>query len=226
MNLDLAEQAIVEAVYAEVKEHFTQVHDLAHGWDHIERVYKLARYIGEREVRREPCDLFVVEMAVLMHDLGRAAPHDVGGHHADLSVSMARDVMQHHTLAEERQQAIEHAIIAHSFSRKVEPQTLEAKIVRDADRLDGLGAIGVMRWAVTGAVRHGREGETVAYHPTDPFGQRHELDDKRYMLDHFYKKLLQLMETMQTETGRALAWRRTQFMEQYLDEFRKELELF
>ncbi|HEY4384005.1 MAG TPA: hypothetical protein VGN34_05955, partial [Ktedonobacteraceae bacterium] len=119
------------------------------------------------------------------------------------------------------QEAILHAIIAHSFSRGVEPQTIEAKIVRDADRLDGLGAIGILRWAVTGAVR--RTPETRSYHPTDPFGSNHTLQDQRYMLDHFYSKLLKLSATMLTETGRKLAKQRTDFMRSYLEQLRQEL---
>jgi uncharacterized protein len=78
-----------------------------------------------------------------------------------------------------------------------------------------------MRWAVTGTVR--RTPETRSYHPTDPFATTHQPDDARYMLDHFFKKLLRLEDTMMTETGRALAQRRTAFMRVYLDEFRQEL---
>ncbi len=114
-----------------------------------------------------------------------------------------------------------HAIVAHSFSKGIEPRTLEARVVRDADRLDGLGAIGVLRWAITGALR--RTPTTRSYHPEDPFAERHTLDDSRYMLDHFYSKLLKLVDTMSTESGRRLARERTDFMRVYLDEFRREL---
>jgi uncharacterized protein len=96
-------------------------------------------------------------------------------------------------------------------------------VVRDADRLDGLGAIGVMRWAVTGSRR--ATPETRPYHPTDPFAVAHEPDDRRYLLDHFYTKLLRLGETMGTATGRTLAEERLRFMQVYLDEFRRELAL-
>jgi len=105
----------------------------------------------------------------------------------------------------------------------IEPRTLEAKIVRDADRLDSLGAIGILRWAITGTIR--RTNDTQTYHPDDPFAERHTLDDRRYMLDHFFTKLLKLNNTMSTQTGRALAEQRTAFMHTYLNEFRRELEL-
>jgi uncharacterized protein len=129
--------------------------------------------------------------------------------------------LERYRVPDTQREAIQHAIIAHSFSKGVEPRTLEARVVRDADRLDGLGAIGILRWAITGAVR--RSSSTRSYHPTDPFGDEHKLDDTHYLLDHFYTKLLKLVETMATRTGRELAQRRTDFMRQYLDEFRQEL---
>ena len=210
---------VLATVYTEVEQRFTGIDDLAHGWEHVGRVYTLALAIAEQEHG----DHFIVGMAALMHDLGRTAPPTETTHHADLSVSLATALMQVHQVPQAQQEAILHAIIAHSFSRGVEPHTLEARIVRDADRLDGLGAIGILRWAITGAVR--RTPETRSYHPQDPFGQQHTLDDQHYMLDHFYSKLLTLEETMLTETGRSLARQRTAFMHTYLHEFKRELEL-
>jgi uncharacterized protein len=115
-----------------------------------------------------------------------------------------------------------HAIIVHSFSRGIPPRTLEARIVRDADRLDSLGAIGILRWAITGTLR--RSPQTKTHHPTDPFAEHHSPDDRSYMLDHFFTKLLKLGDTMTTKTGQTLAQQRLAFMESYLDELRKELE--
>lgn len=209
---------VLATVYTEVEQRFTGIDDLAHGWEHVSRVYTLALALAEREHGNR----FIVGMAALLHDLGRAAPPTVTQHHADLSVSLATTLMQSHSVPQEQQDAILHVIIAHSFSRGIEPQTLEARIVRDADRLDGLGAIGILRWAVTGAVR--RTPETRSYDPQDPFGQQHTLDDSHYMLDHFFSKLLKLEGTMLTETGRSLAQQRTAFMHTYLHEFKRELE--
>ncbi len=210
---------VLATVHREVEQRFTGIDDLAHGWEHVSRVYTLALALAERE----RADRFIVGMAALLHDLGRTAPSTETMHHADLSVSLATTLMQVQQVPQAQQDAILHAIIAHSFSRGVEPHTLEARIVRDADRLDGLGAIGILRWAITGAVR--RTPETRSYHPQDPLGQQHTLDDQHYMLDHFYSKLLTLEETMLTETGRSLARQRTAFMRTYLHEFKRELEL-
>ncbi len=218
-NTTFDKSRVLADVYAEVERRFTGIDDLAHGWEHVGRVYKLALHIAEREQG----DRFIVGMAALMHDLGRAAPPGATQHHADLSVTLATALMHDYNVPASQQEAILHAIIAHSFSRGVEPRTQEARIVRDADRLDGLGAIGVLRWAITGTIRHAPE--TLSYHPQDPFGQQHTLDDSHYMLDHFYSKLLRLEDTMLTETGRALAQERTAFLHSYLAEFKRELDV-
>ena len=204
-------------IYSEVQQRFIAIDDPAHGWEHVSRVYTLALLIAEREAGNR----FLVGMAALLHDLGRTVPRTETVHHADLSVSLATTLMEAHSIPQAQQGAILHAIIAHSFSRNVQPQTLEARIVRDADRLDGLGAIGILRWAITATVRH----TPYAYHPQDPFAEGHTLDDRQYMLDHFFSKLLKLEETMLTETGRSLARQRTAFMHTYLHEFKRELEI-
>lgn len=207
---------LLSDVSREVQARFAGLDDLAHGWEHIERVYSLALSIA----RLEQADLFIVGMAALLHDLGRLS-HEHDLHHADLSILGARTLLANYSIDAGTQEVIFHAILAHSFSRGVEPQTLEARVVRDADRLDGLGAIGILRWAITGTIR--RSPETLSYHPDDPFAEQHTPDDRRYMLDHFYTKLLKLAESMSTRTGRRLAEERTAFMRLYLDELRKEL---
>lgn len=214
---------ILADISREVQQRFATLDDPAHGWEHVQRVYRLALQIA----KEEGADTFIVGVAALLHDLGRAAPTQKADasshHHADLSVDMAREMLSAYRISSETQKAICHAIVAHSFSRGIEPLTLEARVVRDADRLDGLGAIGILRWAITGAIR--RTPTTKSYHPTDPFAEQHTPDDANYMLDHFFSKLLKLQDTMATETGRSLAQQRTEFMQAYLEEFRRELEV-
>lgn len=234
MEPDFLQTQILAQIALEAEQLFARIDDLAHGWEHVSRVYVLALHIAERE----GADRFIVGAAALLHDLGRADPIEeqpLGGasasapHHADLSVTLARSLLAAHRVPLETQQAIAHVIEAHSFSRGIEPRTLEARVVRDADRLDSLGAIGVLRWAITGAVLRSRIASAEAratvktYHPSDPFAENHAPDDHTYMLDHFYSKLLKLNSTLLTETGRALGKGRTAFMYQYLDELRAEL---
>jgi len=212
------ESQILLDTYAEVQRRFAHFNDPAHGWEHVERVYKLALHIAEQE----GADPFIVGMAALMHDLGRISNGDSIKHHADLSEIAAAEILAIHQVALETQEAILHAIAAHSFSRNIEARTLEARVVRDADRLDSLGAIGMLRWAITATIRC--TPQTRTYHPSDPFAEQHEPDDSRYMLDHFFTKLLKIGDSMTTETGHGIARRRTNFMLAYLDELRSELD--
>jgi uncharacterized protein len=218
MEMNDVELQVLSKVSKEMQQRYIGFDDPAHGWEHIKRVYRLALHVAEKE----NADAFIVGMAALMHDIGHLSS-DTSLHHADLSMSMAGELLVAYDISAETREAILHAITAHSFSLGIEPRTLEAKVVRDADRLDSLGAIGILRWAITGTVR--RTGETQTYHPDDPFAEWHTLDDRRYMLDHFFTKLLKLDGTMATRTGRVLAQERIAFMRTYLDEFRKELEL-
>ena len=212
-----SEANIVTNIYEEVERRFSTMDDLAHGWEHVYRVYKLALSIAEQE----GADPFIVALAALMHDLGRSVKTNKEVHHADVSATLAKELLAEQDVPLATQEAILHAIAAHSFSRGIEARTIEARVVRDADRLDSLGATGILRWAITGTLR--RTPQTRSYHPADPFAEHHEPDDHRYMLDHFYSKLLKLGDTMATETGRALAQRRTAFMHHYLNELKKEL---
>jgi len=217
MEAKTFESQVLSKVYEDIQQRYVGFDDPAHGWEHIQRVYRLALYIAERE----SADSFIVGMAALLHDIGHLSTAKTQ-HHADLSRSMASELLTAYNVPADTQEAILHAIAAHSFSLGIEPRTLEAKVVRDADRLDSLGAIGILRWAVTGAVR--RTSDTQSYHLDDPFAEWHTLDDRRYMLDHFFTKLLKLNKTMSTQAGSALAKQRTAFMHFYLDEFRRELE--
>ena len=218
MEANDVESQELSKVYKEMQQRYAGFDDPAHGWEHIQRVYRLAVFIAEQE----NADIFIVSMAALMHDIGHLST-GTSLHHADLSMSMAGELLVSYGISAATREAILHAIEAHSFSLGIEPRTLEAQVVRDADRLDAIGAIGILRWAITGAVR--RTGETQIYHPDDPFAEWHTLDDRRYMLDHFFTKLLKLEGTMATQSGRVLARERTAYMRAYIDTFRKELEV-
>jgi uncharacterized protein len=113
---------------------------------------------------------------------------------------------------------IHHAIAAHSFSARIAPTTVEARVVQDADRLDALGAIGIAR-----ALMLGGQMKRRLYDPDDPFAERREPADAVSSIDHFYTKLLRLAGTMQTSAGRREAERRTAFMREYLAQLRTEI---
>lgn len=114
--------------------------------------------------------------------------------------------------------AVAHAIEAHSFSAEIAPQSMEAKIVQDADRLEALGAIGLARvFAVSGALG------VPLFDADDPFADARPLDDRAFALDHFQTKLLRLPDTMQTEMGRELARHNADFLIQFMAKLSAEL---
>ena len=112
----------------------------------------------------------------------------------------------------------QHAIEAHSFSAEIAPQSMEAKIVQDADRMEALGAIGLARvFAVSGALG------VPLFDADDPFADARSLDDRAFALDHFQTKLLRLPDTMQTEMGRELARHNADFLIQFMAKLSAEL---
>ena len=217
METQERESQMLAAIWTEVESHFAGYDDLAHGWEHVQRVYHLALRLAEQE----RANRFIVGMAALLHDLGRTTK-DPTGSHAERSAILATTLLAPHDLPHDTQYAIMHAILAHSYSRGIAPATLEARVLYDADRLDSLGAGGVLRWAMTST--HRRWPETKTYSPQDPFATRRMPDDKHYLLDRFFTKLLTLEENMTTTSGRAMAQRRTAFLRLYLQEFQRELQ--
>lgn len=189
--------------------------DAAHDLGHVHRVVASARALA----RAEGADLAVVLPAAWLHDCVQHPK--TGSARADASraaAGAAGAFLRDAGYPEESIAAIEHAIHAHSFSARVPPQTLEASVVQDADRLDALGALGIARTLLLG----GALGSTL-YEPGDPFAHDRPLDDRRYVLDHFFAKLLHLAGGMRTLSGRAEAERRTDFMREYLVQLAREI---
>lgn len=190
--------------------------DAAHDVTHILRVVATARKLAIVEGAR----LEIVIPAAWLHDCVAAAKDsDQRSEASARAARKATSFLKEVGYPEETLPAIQHAIEAHSFSANIRPETLEAKVVQDADRLDALGAIGIARCMMVG----GRLQRPL-YNLDEPFPQERAPDDGRYTLDHFYAKLLKLADTMQTAEGRAEARRRTRFMEAYLQQLRREIE--
>jgi uncharacterized protein len=217
MEIRERESQLLAAVAKDVEAHFIGYDDLAHGWEHVQRVYHLALRLAEQE----HANRLIVGMAALLHDLGRTI-RDPTRPHAERSAILATTLLAPYNLPLDTQYAITHAILAHSYSRGIAPATLEARVLYDADRLDSLGASGVLRWAMTST--HRQWPETKTYHPEDPFAIQRLPDDKHYLLDRFFTKLLHLHEVMTTASGRAMAQRRTAFLRLYLQEFQRDLQ--
>jgi uncharacterized protein len=189
--------------------------DAAHDLEHTQRVVANAR----RLAHVESADLTVVLPAAWLHDCV-VVPKDspLRTRASVLAAEAAGAFLRAEGYPPAAIPAIEHAIAAHSFSAGIAPQSLEARVVQDADRLDALGAVGIARTLMLGAVM-GRP----LYDPDDPFPTRRPPDDARSSIDHFYTKLLRLAATMQTDAGRREAAQRTAFMHAFLDQLAAEI---
>jgi uncharacterized protein len=189
--------------------------DAAHDRAHVERVVATAR----RLARAEGATLEVVLPAAWLHDcvtLPKDAPDRARA--AARAAEAARSFLAEAGYPSAWLAPVAHAIEAHSYSGDVAPETPEARVVQDADRLDALGAVGLARCFLVG----GNLGNAL-YDPDDPFCAERPPDDDTYVLDHLYAKLLRLPDTMQTEAGRAEAERRAQFLRTYLDRLAEEI---
>ncbi|NNG23250.1 HD domain-containing protein [Massilia sp. ML15P13] len=189
--------------------------DGAHDANHLERVWRNAQALLEHHPE---ADALVVMAACYLHDLVNLPKDDPDRAQASRrSAKLARHQLAWMNFPPERLGAVAHAIEAHSFSANIPAESLEARIVQDADRLDALGAVGLARMFYTA----GRMGSSLA-HPGDPLAASRPLDDRAYSLDHIAAKLATLPGKMQTEAGRKLGQERLAMLESFRTAFAAE----
>jgi uncharacterized protein len=189
-----------------------------HDWFHVNRVRKMALLIGEQE----GCDLFVVEMAALLHDLddwklnGAESQTesktkkwlDVIGLDAKISLHILK---------------ITEEVSFKGAGIETPVQSIEAAVVQDADRLDAIGAIGIAR-----TFTYGGHKSRLIYDPSVLPVMYNDFQEYRNSIaptiNHFYEKLLLLKDRMNTQTAKVIAEQRHQFMIDYLTQFYDEWE--
>ncbi len=173
--------------------------DPVHGYPHVERVLKIARRLAEG---LKGVDTEVLELAVLLHDLGRKS--GAPGNHAEKSARLAESLLKALGYPEDRVKRVVEAIIAHSFTSGVKPKSLEAMILSDADKIDALGAVGIARVLMySGAIGRGLEES----------------------IQHFKVKILKLPSYMYTEKGREEALKRVKLVKEFVEALEGELIL-
>jgi len=165
-----------------------------HGYEHTERVIELCRRLGESM----GADMEVLMPAAILHDIAREEPH-----HAEKGAREAAKMLEEAGYSREKIPLICEAIRVHSFSYGMKASTLEAMILSDADKLDAMGAIGVYRTAMY-------SGELMR--PQEDF------------VAHFHEKLFKLKDMLYTEEAKRLAEGRHRHMQEYLEEFMRELK--
>lgn len=191
--------------------------EAGHDWFHIERVWKLSKKIAQSE----NCNLEVVELSALLHDIADSKFHDGD---ENLALKISRDFLENQNVSPEIIEQTLFIIKNISFKNRGEVPgdlPIELKIVQDADRLDAIGAIGIARTFNFGGFKN-----NLMYHPEIPpklnMSKEEYKKNQGTTINHFYEKLLLLKDLMNTRKGKDLAEERHQFMLGFLEEFYKE----
>ncbi|MDH6365149.1 uncharacterized protein M2139_002167 [Enterococcus sp. PF1-24] len=185
-----------------------------HGMDHIQRVVKSAEKILVTEPR---ANQLIVLAAAYLHDTvdDKLVTNEKKAYQELQDFLVAADFQK------EEIDEIIHIIKNMSYSKELdglaEPLSLEGKIVQDADRIDALGAFGILRTSYYG----GSKGHPIYDPAISPIDYQNKTDYRKgsTVINHFYEKLLLIADTMKTDYGKKEAKRRKQFMEEFLEEF-------
>jgi uncharacterized protein len=206
---------LVERVEAHARERMRLVRS-SHGWDHVQRVRRLAVALAREEGAR----LEVVEPAALLHDIGRQAEEESGGTqcHARLGAEEARALLERLGVGEELGEAIVHCVAAHRFRGTDRPETLEARVLFDADKLDSIGAVGLGR-----AFLYAGEVGARLHNPEADPGSCPARGPEDSALREFLVKLRWVRDRMFTPAGRRLARDRHDFMVAFFDQLDREV---
>lgn len=201
----------------EAQAHYASA-DVVHDFDHVLRVLRLALRIAAAE----GADPQIVQAAALLHDVGRAQAEAKGLDHAAFAAARAREILAGRC-PPAALEAVAHAIAAHRYRGALGPETLEAQVLFDADKLDAIGAVGVARAFAHG----GAQGQRL-------WAPRESVDVARWQeqgddpLTHtpvheFVVKLQHLRERLFTPTGRTIAEERHAFMVAFFERFDAEV---
>ncbi|HHK8565591.1 TPA: HD domain-containing protein [Vibrio parahaemolyticus] len=203
-----------EPLFLEFMQQEMQI-DAAHDIEHVKRVVKTAKQLCDEE----NADIAIVLPAAYLHDcFTYPKDHPNRKQSSAIAAKKAIAYLESIQYPQHYHDAIAHAIEAHSFSANIRPNTLEAQIVQDADRLDALGAIGVTR-----CIQVSTHFNAQLYNDNDMFAKERELNDKQFTVDHFQTKLFKIVDTMNTESAKLEANKRKAFMQTYLKQLYDEV---
>jgi len=189
----------------------------SHRWDHTQRVYRLAIHLSKQEgANRE-----IVGLAALLHDIGRTEEDRSRGKtcHAEKGADMALKILSDEGLEQDKIDQIIHCIAAHRFRDNKQPETPEAKVLFDADKLDSIGAVGIGRAFLfageVGAKLHDKE---VDPEKSIPYSE----EDTAYR--EYLVKLRYIKGRMLTGSGLELAKERHRFMDDFFERLNREMD--
>lgn len=214
----MTNEQVIQKTADFIKERFNG-EGTGHDWWHMARVWSLAKHIATKE---KGADLFIVELGALLHDIADWKFHEDPKAGAKAAQEWLSSLEVEQEIIDQVSYIVEHI----SYKGGTNPHkmnTIEGKIVQDADRLDAIGAIGIARTFAFGGAA-GRE----MYDPSIPPKDYASLEDfkaqitKNHTINHFHEKLLLLKDKMNTKTGKQIAQARHKYMEDFLSEFHAE----
>lgn len=204
----------MKAITIEQARQYYDEADSAHDFDHVLRVLCLAERIGSVE----GADTDILRTAVLLHDIGRPEEIREGVCHAQVGAAKARQILA--GWPSDRVGAVADAIATHRFRNDAAPQTLEARILYDADKLDCIGAIGVARaYAIGGLMRQRVWAEVAPEYLQNRWENkalaREDLSSGHTPVDEFAFKLSRIKDTLFTPTAKRIAEERDRYMAEF-----------
>lgn len=187
----------------------------SHNWNHVERVYNLALEIG----KKENVDLFILSLAALLHDIGRKQelenPECLD--HSEISAKLAKPILEKYNIDTNIINKVIHCISSHRFRKDKKPESKEAKVLFDADKLDSIGAIGIAR-----AYAWAGEKNIKLYSDKNYLGTGYEQEHSP--VTEFTFKLSKVKSRLYTETAKQIAESRHKFMEEFFNQLKREVE--
>lgn len=189
----------------------------SHGWDHVERVGNLANIICETE---PGADKFIVTVSAILHDIAREDEDNSNGEkcHATLGGQIAYNFLIKEGLEEKKAKHISDCIHTHRYRNDHKPDTIEAKIIFDSDKLDSIGAVGIGRaFLFSGEIGAKLSNSTSDILSTNAYSE----EDTAFR--EFKVKLIHIKKTMLTKEGKKLAEERHKFMEVFFEKFNEEI---
>lgn len=188
-----------------------------HEWEHTERVYNLALHIG----KKEKANLKVLGLAALFHDIAREEEDKSGGKidHAERGAILAKEILSKYDLSGEEIENIAHCIQTHRYRNNKIPETIEAKILYDSDKLDAIGAIGIGRtFSFAGQIGAKVHNKGVDLNKTKQYSK----DDTAWR--EYELKLKYLKDKMLTKEGKRIGIKRSKFMQEFFNRINKEVD--
>ncbi len=206
---------LIDVLEIRAKERFAGARG-SHGWDHVQRVYGLCQLIGHEE----NCDMTVLLASALLHDIGRYECDNGNGVkcHAKVGAKMAEEILKEENADPDFTGQVTHCILTHRFRSDHNPQSIEAKVLFDADKLDSIGSVGIARaFLFSGEIGARLDDPDVKPDDVEPFGPD---DTARY---EFSTKLLRVKGRMYTKTGKKIAEGRDRFMREFFKRLDDEI---